>query len=135
VLWGALEAFSLASEVAADAEEAFAAPVVPDAWLLGLLLVALVCPLLGLVEFDAGVAALLLVPELMLASAGLLLFSLLVDFPALGLMVSSSFTCFTPEIDFASSFARFLSALAGTDPVMVAVAFVTETCTLANAGS
>jgi hypothetical protein len=132
VFSGALEAFSLASEVAADAEDAFAAPVVLDAWLFGLLLVALVCPLLGLVEFAEAVS---LAPELMLASAGLLLFSLLVDFPALGLIVSCSFTCLTPEIDFATSFARFLSALAGTEPVIVAVAFVTETCTLAKAGS
>jgi len=55
--------------------------------------------------------------------------------PALVLMFSCSFTCFTPAMDFAVSFARFLSAFEVTVPVMVTVPLVTETCTLENAGS
>ena len=38
-------------------------------------------------------------------------------------------------MDFAISFARFLSAFEATVPVIMAVPLVTETCTLANAGS
>lgn len=78
-------------------------------------------------------AEVVLEPELRFASVGPLL--LFVDFPALGFTVSCSFTCLTPASDFARSLARFLSALAGTEPVMSAVPFVTETCTFANAGS
>jgi hypothetical protein len=135
-------------------------PVVLEAWLSGLLLVALVCPLLGfvasgipeavldalgvgaveLLEFEFGVAveALVLCPVVLavpaLASVWPLLL-LVVDFPALVLTVNCSFTCFTPAMDLAISFARFLSAFEGTVPVTMAVPLVTETCTFANAGS
>jgi hypothetical protein len=60
---------------------------------------------------------------------------LVVDLPALALTVNCSFTCFTPAIDFAMSFARFLSAFEATVPVIMAVPLVTETCTFAKAGS
>jgi hypothetical protein len=136
-----------------------AAPVVLDAWLFGLLLVALVCPLLGVVEepapasevkvgaaeaLDVEAAALPLgVLPALLASAGLLL---LLDDPApepepdpapeeAPLIVNCSFTCFTPAIDLATSLARFLSAFDATLPVIIAVPFVTDTCTFAKAGS
>lgn len=134
-------------------------PVVLDAWLFGLLLVALASPLLGLLaaaagealldevgagfaelpelEFGVPVEALVLSPAVLvpvLASVWSLLL-LVVDLPALVLTVSCSFTCFTPAMDFAVSFARFLSAFEATVPVIMAVPLVTETCTLANAGS
>ena len=83
----------------------------------------------------AAVASALLEPEVTPASVGLLSLAEFVEPPALGLMVNSSFTCFTPVTDLATSLARFLSALAGTEPVIVAVPFETETNTLMNAGS
>jgi hypothetical protein len=68
-----------------------------------------------------------------LALVGLLL--PLVVVPAFALMLNCSLTCFTPLRDLAISLARFLSALLATVPVSVAVPPVTDTCTLANAGS
>ena len=158
VLRGTLEALSPGAGLAAAAVEAVVAPVVLDAWLLGLLLVALVCPLAGFVEFGAeaallselgeagagefglaaepeGTVELPLDPELTPAFVGLLSLALFVEPPVLGFTVNCSFTCFTPAIDLAISLARFLSALAATDPVIVAVPFETDTCTLAKAGS
>ena len=58
VLCGTLEALSPLAGLAAAALEAVVAPVVLDAWLLGLLLVALVCPLAGFVELGVAEAAL-----------------------------------------------------------------------------
>jgi len=85
----------------------------------------------------SGVAAdALLVPEVedaaLLAFVGLLL---LLVVPALEFTCNCSLTCLMPVIDFAISLARFLSALFATVPVSIAVLLVTDTCTLANAGS
>jgi hypothetical protein len=133
-------------------------PVVLEAWLSGLWLVALVCPLLGFVasgipeavldapgvvellefKFGAALETLVLSPAVLAVPALASVWSLLllvVDLPALVLTVNCSFTCFTPAIDFAISFARFLSAFEATLPVIIAVPLVTETCTVANAGS
>jgi len=68
-----------------------------------------------------------------LAVVGLLL--PLAEPPALALTVRCSSTFFIPAMDFAISLARFLSALDATVPVRMAVRLVTDTCTLANAGS
>jgi len=84
-----------------------------------------------------GIAEALLsldVPLDVLALVGLLLGG--VELPlALALTVKCSSTFFTPATDFASSFARFLSAFEATVPVSIAFWFVTDTWTLANAGS
>ena len=73
-------------------------------------------------------------PEEVLALVGLLLPGVELP-PALALMVRCSSTFLIPAMDFASSFARFLSAFEATVPVSIALWFVTEICTLANAGS
>jgi len=68
-----------------------------------------------------------------LAVVGLLL--LLAEPPAVALTVRCSSTFFIPAMDFAISLARFLSAFEVTVPVSMAVWLVTDTCTLAKAGS
>jgi len=55
--------------------------------------------------------------------------------PAVAFTVRCSSTFLIPATDFAISLARFLSALDTTVPVSIAVWLVTDTCTLANAGS
>ena len=65
-------------------------------------------------------------PEEMLALVGLLLPGVELP-PALALMVRCSSTFLIPAMDFATSFARFLSAFEETVPVSIAFWFVTDT--------
>ena len=74
------------------------------------------------------------VPPEVLALVGLLLPGVVLP-PALAIMVRCSSNFLIPAMDFATSFARFLSAFEATVPVSIAFWFVTDTCTLANAGS
>lgn len=132
-VWLALCGLAVVCE--AIALELVVEPVTDEAWLFGFVLVELVSPFVGFVA--PGMDMLCVrgaeTEPPVLTSCWLLF--LLAEAPALGFTVSCSFTCFTPETDFATSFARFSSALEATVPVMSAVPFVTDACTFTNAGS
>jgi hypothetical protein len=83
-----------------------------------------------------GIAeALLPLEDVLLGALALVGLLLLAELPAAALTVRCSSTFLIPDMDFAISLARFLSALEETVPVSIAVWFVTDTCTFANAGS